>query len=65
MGWLKGTEKLCEQRMAMLVLSDLSFLVGVPVHDGEVVVVILLADEAAGILAEGADLVLEGLAGSR
>ena len=31
------------------------------VDNGEVVVVVLLADKAAGILAEGADLVLEGL----
>ena len=34
---------------------------GVSVDDGEVVVVVLLADEAAGILAERANLVLERL----
>ena len=39
----------------------LQVLVGVAVHHRQVVVVVLLADEAAGVLAEGADLVLEGL----
>ena len=39
----------------------LELLVGVSVDDGEVVVVVLLADEAAGILAERANLVLERL----
>ena len=35
-------------------------LEGVAVHDGEVVVVVLLAHDSAGVLAEGTDLVLEG-----
>ena len=39
----------------------LELLVGVSVDDGEIVVVVLLADEAAGILAERANLVLERL----
>ena len=37
----------------------LHFLERVAVHDGETVVVILLRNKAAGILAERADLVLE------
>lgn len=39
----------------------LELLVGVSVDDGKVVVIVLLADEAAGILAERANLVLERL----
>ena len=39
----------------------LEFLVGVPVDHRQVVVVVLLADKAPGVLAEGPDLVLEGL----
>ena len=37
----------------------LEILVAVAVDDGEIVVVVLLADETAGVLAEGAHLVLE------
>ena len=39
----------------------LEVLVGMSIHHRQVVIIVLLADEAAGILAEGADLVLEGL----
>ena len=38
----------------------LALLIAVAVDDGQVVVVVLLADKAAGVLAEGAHLVAEG-----
>ena len=39
----------------------LELLEGVSVNNGKVVVIVLLADKAAGILAEGSDLVFERL----
>ena len=45
--------------MERFVFVALHFLERVAVHDGEIVVVILLRNKAAGILAERADLVLE------
>ena len=39
----------------------LEILVGVAVHHRQVIIIVLLADKAAGILAEGTDLVLKGL----
>ena len=39
----------------------LQLLIGMTVYNGEIVIVVFLSNEAAGILAEGAHLILEGL----
>ncbi len=61
MGWLKGSVKLWEHEDGEVGVLALLLLEAVAVDHGQVVVIVLLCHEAAGVLAEGADLVLPGL----
>ena len=61
MGWLKGSVKLWEHEDGQVGVLALLLLEAVAIDHGQIVVVVLLSHKAAGVLAEGAHLVLPGL----
>ena len=60
-GLVEGLGKVVGAEDGQVGVLGLQVLVGVAVDHRQIVVVILLADKAAGVLAEGAHLVLKGL----
>ena len=57
---IEGGGKVMGNENGKVGVIRLVHLVGMSIDDGKIVVVVLLADEAAGILAEGTNLVFEG-----
>ena len=59
-GLVEGIRKIVAAQNRQIGVVAFQLLIAVAVDHGQIVVVVLLTDEAPGVLTEGADLVLEG-----
>ena len=60
-GLVKGIVKIMGAKNGNIGISGFFVLIGMSVYHGQVVIIVFLADETAGILAEGSNLVFKGL----